>query len=69
VVIDNGRALFVRRRDKQKLALILLLTVVVGGIAGALAFVAHHSVPEAFLAGGAAAGGALALFDRTIGER
>jgi hypothetical protein len=50
-------------------ALILLLAVVVGGVAGALAFVAHHSVPEGFLAGGAAAGGALALFDRMIGER
>ena len=50
-------------------ALILLLTVVVGGIAGALAFVARHSAPEAFLAGGAAAGGALALFDPMIGER
>lgn len=50
-------------------ALILLLGVVVGGIAGALAFMARHSVPESFLSGGAAAGGAIALFDRMIGER
>ena len=50
-------------------ALILLLAVVAGGIAGALTFVAHHSVPEAYLAGGATAGGALALFDRMIGDR
>ena len=50
-------------------ALILLLAVVVGGVAGALAFMAHHSVPEAFLVGGAAAGSALVLFDRMIGDR
>ena len=49
-------------------ALILLLAFVVGGIAGALTFVGTAPFPAAVLAGGTVAGGAVALFDRMIGD-
>mgnify|MGYP001124145742 CR=1 FL=1 len=50
-------------------ALVLLLSLVVGLIAGFLSYLADGSVPTAALIGGGAAGGALALFDRIVGRR
>lgn len=49
-------------------AVILLLALVVGVLAGALSYLADHSVPHAVLWGGGAAGGALALFHNMIGR-
>ena len=43
-------------------ALVLLMAIVVGLVAGGLAYLADHDIPTAVLVGGAAAGGALLLF-------
>lgn len=49
-------------------AVLLLLALVVGVLAGGLSYLADHSVPSAVLWGGGAAGGALALFHTLIGR-
>ena len=49
-------------------ALILLLALVVGVLAGGLSYLTDHSVPHAVLWGGGAAGGALLLFHTVIGR-
>jgi hypothetical protein len=49
-------------------AVVLLLALVVGVLAGVLSFLAEHSVPAAVLWGGGAAGGALMLFHSIIGR-
>jgi len=48
-------------------ALVLLLAIVVGLIAGILAYLANRSVPAAVLVGGGATGGAVLLFNTLIG--
>jgi hypothetical protein len=48
-------------------AVVLLLGLVVGVLAGGLSYLASRSVPAAVLVGGAAAGSAVALFHATIG--
>lgn len=50
----------------QRAALLLVLAVVVGFIAGCLSYVDASSLPGAFLVGGAAAGGALLLFNTLV---
>jgi hypothetical protein len=45
---------------------VLLIALVVGLVAGALAFLAYRDVATAVLAGGGAAGGGLALFHGLI---
>ncbi|GAA4522568.1 hypothetical protein GCM10023191_101990 [Actinoallomurus oryzae] len=47
-------------------ALVLLLAVLTGAVAGTLTYFARRSIPEALLAGGAATGGAIGLFNRLI---
>lgn len=49
-------------------ALVILLAVLAGVAAGWLSFLASHSLPAATLAGGSAAGGALLLFEKIIGQ-
>jgi hypothetical protein len=49
-------------------AVILLLALVVGVLAGGLSYLTDHSVPHAVLWGGGAAGGALLLFHTVIGR-
>jgi hypothetical protein len=49
-------------------AVVLLIAVVVGIVAGALGYLAHHDVPLAILVACAAAGGALALFQGLLGR-
>jgi hypothetical protein len=49
-------------------AVVLLLALVVGVLAGVLSFLVDHSVPSAVLWGGGAAGGALMLFHSIIGR-
>jgi len=49
-------------------AVILLMALIVGGFAGALAYLAHRSFPDAVLAGGSAMGGATLLFNSVIGR-
>lgn len=47
-------------------ALVVLLALLVGAAAGALTFLSGHDVAVAILAGGAAVGGALKLFNGLI---
>lgn len=47
-------------------ALVLLLALVVGVLAGGLAYLKNRSVPGAVLVGAGAAAGALVLFDERI---
>ena len=47
-------------------AVVLLLALVVGLLAGGLAYLADHSLPAAVLVAGGAAGGALLLFHKVI---
>ncbi|GIF75643.1 hypothetical protein [Asanoa siamensis] len=49
-------------------AVILLLGLIVGLIAGVLSYLTDHSLPSAALWGGGAAGGAVALFHGLIGR-
>lgn len=49
-------------------AVILLLALVVGVLAGGLSYLTDHSVPQAVLGGGGAASGALLLFHTVIGR-
>lgn len=49
-------------------AVILLLALLTGTIAGVLAYLANHSAPGAVLTGGGAAGGAILLFNTMIGR-
>jgi len=49
-------------------ALVLLLALVVGVLAGGLSYLTDHSVSGAALWGGGAAGGALLLFHTIIGR-
>jgi hypothetical protein len=49
-------------------AVILLLALVVGVLAGGLSYLTDLSVPHAVLWGGGAAGGALLLFHTVIGR-
>jgi hypothetical protein len=44
------------------------MALIVGGFAGALAYLAHRSFPDAVLAGGSAMGGATLLFNSVIGR-
>jgi hypothetical protein len=50
-------------------AVILLLALVIGVLAGGLAYLAQGSVPAAVLVGGSAAGGSLLLFHTIIDRR
>jgi hypothetical protein len=47
-------------------ALLLLIALIVGLIAGSLSYLSTRDVPAAVLIGGAAAGGALALFHNLL---
>lgn len=47
-------------------AVLLLITVFVGLVAGAVGFLAYREVAIAVLVGGGAAGGALSLFHRLL---
>ena len=49
-------------------AVVLLITLIIGVIAGCLAYLADPSVPSAVLWGGGAAGGSLLLFHTIIGR-
>jgi len=49
-------------------AVVLLTALIIGVIAGCLAYLAEHSAPSAVLWGGGAAGGALLLFHTIIGR-
>lgn len=49
-------------------AVVLLLALVAGVLAGGLSYLANHSVPTAVLYGGTTAGGALVLFNSVIGR-
>jgi hypothetical protein len=52
--------------------LVLLLSLLTGGVVGVLWLLAGHPWPEALVTGASASGGALALFDQLIspeGER
>ena len=49
-------------------AVVLLLALVVGLLAGALSYLSNRSVPVAALVGGGASGGALVLFHTIIGR-
>nr|WP_258545140.1 hypothetical protein [Micromonospora provocatoris] len=60
---DPGPLLTVRA------AVILLLALVIGVLAGALSYLAQGSVPAAILVGGGAAGAALLLFHTIIDRR
>ncbi|OHV27825.1 MULTISPECIES: hypothetical protein [Pseudofrankia] len=48
-------------------ALVMLLALVVGVLAGGLSYLADPSLPSAILVGGGAAGGGLLLFHAVIG--
>ncbi len=48
-------------------ALVLLLAIVVGAVAGGLAYLAQHDVPTAVLVAGGAGGGALVVFHNLLG--
>jgi hypothetical protein len=48
-------------------ALVLLLAVVIGLLAGGLSYLADNSVPSAILRGGAASAAATLLFHKVIG--
>lgn len=50
-------------------AFVLLTALVIGLIAGALAYAAHGSVPTAALIGGSSAGGGLALVHSLLARR
>lgn len=50
-------------------AVVLLFAVAAGVAAGVLTYLAHQPLPAAVLAGGAASGGALALFNNLIAPR
>ncbi len=60
---DPGPLLTVRA------SVVLLLALVVGVLAGGLAYLAQRSVPAAVLVGGGAAGAALLLFHTVIDRR
>jgi hypothetical protein len=62
VAVPPGPLLSVRA------AVVLLLAIVVGLLAGLLASLSGQPLPAAFLLGGGAAGGALALFHAVIGR-
>jgi|HubBroStandDraft_2_1064218.scaffolds.fasta_scaffold21207_3 hypothetical protein len=47
-------------------AVILLLALIAGGVAGVLGYLAHRSFPGALLIAGSAAGGAIMLFNNMI---
>jgi hypothetical protein len=49
-------------------AVVLILALIIGVIAGVLAYLVDRSVPSAVLWGGGAAGGALLLFHTVIGR-
>ena len=49
-------------------AVVLLTALIVGVLAGGLAYLVDHSVPAAVLWGGGAAGGAVLLFHTVIGR-
>jgi hypothetical protein len=49
-------------------AVVLLIAVVVGLVAGAVGFFAYRDFPTAVLVGGGAAGGALVLFHGLLGR-
>jgi hypothetical protein len=49
-------------------AVVLLIAVVVGLVAGAVGFLAHRDLPTAVLVGGGAAGAALVLFHGLLGR-
>lgn len=49
-------------------ALVLLIALVIGLIAGVLGYLSNHDVPAAALMGGGAAGGALILFHVLLGR-
>jgi hypothetical protein len=49
-------------------AVILLLALIVGSVAGVLGYMAHRSFPEAALIAGSATGGAVLLFNNVIGR-
>jgi hypothetical protein len=51
-----------------RLALIVLIAVVIGGVVGGLTLWANQSMPQALLVGLAGAGGALLALDRLIGR-
>ena len=51
-----------------RLALIVLIAVVIGGVVGSLTFWATQSLPQALLAGLAGATGALLPLDKVIGR-
>jgi hypothetical protein len=50
-------------------ALVLLIAIVVGQVAGILGYVANGGIATAVLIGGGAAGGALALFHTLLDRR
>ncbi|MGH3779749.1 MAG: hypothetical protein ACRDRO_03725 [Pseudonocardiaceae bacterium] len=50
-------------------ALILLIAIVVGLVAGTLNYLANGGIAAAVLIGGSAAGGALALFNALLDHR
>lgn len=47
-------------------ALVLLLAVLTGVAAGVLTYLARHSIPEALLTAGAAAGAGIGLYNHLI---
>ncbi len=49
-------------------AVVLLLALVVGLLAGGLSYLMGHSLPSAVLSGGGAAGAGLMLFHSVIGR-
>jgi hypothetical protein len=49
-------------------AVIFLLALLAGTVATVLTYLDSHSVPDAFLAGGGAVGGAVLLFNSVIGR-
>ena len=51
-----------------RLALLVLIAVVIGGVVGGLTFWATQSLPQALLAGLAGAAGALLSLDKMIGR-
>ena len=52
----------------MRLALIVLIALIIGGVVGGLTFWAAQSLPQASLAGLAGAAGALVPLDRIIGR-
>jgi hypothetical protein len=49
-------------------AVVLLLALIAGGVAGVLGYLVHRSFPDAVLVGGSAAAGAIVLFNSVIGK-